>query len=62
MFLGNLAMYRIASLIVAETGAVEQTRHYATSRKVAGSRPDEVIFISVPNPSERTSSWGSLSL
>jgi hypothetical protein len=30
-------------------------RHYATSRKVAGSIPDEVIgFCSGPNPSSRT--------
>jgi hypothetical protein len=29
--------------------------HYATSRKVAGSIPDEVIrFFNLPNPSRRT--------
>jgi hypothetical protein len=33
------------------------------SRKVAGSRPDEMIFFfSLPNPSGFTRSWGSLSL
>jgi hypothetical protein len=31
-------------------------RHYATSRKVAGSNPDEVIefFFNLPNPSNST--------
>jgi hypothetical protein len=38
-------------------------RHYATSRKVAGSIPDEVIgfffFFDLPNPSSRTMALGS---
>jgi hypothetical protein len=35
-------------------------RHYATSRKVAGSIPDEVIwFFNWPNPSSRTMALGS---
>jgi hypothetical protein len=35
-------------------------RHYATSRKVAGSYPDEVIgFFDWPNPSSRTMGLGS---
>jgi hypothetical protein len=35
-------------------------RHYATSRKVAGSIPDEVIAIfSSPSPSSRTVAHGS---
>jgi hypothetical protein len=35
-------------------------RHYATSRKVAGSIPDVVIgFLNWPNPSSRTMSLGS---
>jgi hypothetical protein len=35
-------------------------RHYATSRKVAGSIPDEVIGIfNCPNPSSRTMALGS---
>jgi hypothetical protein len=35
-------------------------RHYATSRKVAGSIPDEVIlFLNRPNPSSRTTALGS---
>jgi hypothetical protein len=35
-------------------------RHYATSRKVAGSIPDEVIgFFNLPNPSSRTMAQGS---
>jgi hypothetical protein len=35
-------------------------RHYATSRKVAGSIPDEVTgFFNSPNPSSRTMALGS---
>jgi hypothetical protein len=35
-------------------------RHYATSWKVAGSIPDEVIgFFNLPNPSSRTMALGS---
>jgi hypothetical protein len=34
--------------------------HYATSRKVAGSSPDEVnFFFNLPNPSSRTMALGS---
>jgi hypothetical protein len=34
--------------------------HYATSREVAGSSPDEVIlFFNSPNPSSRTMTLGS---
>jgi hypothetical protein len=33
-------------------------RHYATSRKVAGSTPDEVDFFNWPNPSSRTMALG----
>jgi hypothetical protein len=29
-------------------------KHYATSRKVAGSSPHEVDFLNLPNPSSRT--------
>jgi hypothetical protein len=36
------------------------SRHYATSRKVAYSIPDEVIgFLNSPNPSNRTTALGS---
>jgi hypothetical protein len=35
------------------------TSHYATSRKVAGSIPDEVGFLNYPNPSSRTMSLAS---
>jgi hypothetical protein len=36
------------------------SREYATSRKVAGSIPDEVIgFLNWPNPSSRTMALGS---
>jgi hypothetical protein len=35
-------------------------RHYATSRKVAGSISDQVIgFFNLPNPSSRTMALGS---
>jgi hypothetical protein len=34
-------------------------RHYATSRKVAGSSPDEVDFFNWSNPSSRTMALGS---
>jgi hypothetical protein len=35
-------------------------RHYSTSRKVAGSIPDEVIgFFNLPNHSSRTMTLGS---
>jgi hypothetical protein len=35
-------------------------KHYATSRKVAGSIPDAVIgFLNLPNPSSRTTAPGS---
>jgi hypothetical protein len=38
-------------------------RHYATSRKVAGSRPDEMnFFFNLHNPSGDTTPWGLLSL
>jgi hypothetical protein len=45
--------------------AAQRLRHYSISRKVAGSRPDEVnefFFSSLPNPCGRTRPWGSLSL
>jgi hypothetical protein len=34
-------------------------RHYATSRKVAGSSSDEVDFSNLPKPSSRTMALGS---
>jgi hypothetical protein len=40
--------------------AVEKLRHYATSRKVAGSSPDEVdFFFNLSNPSSRIMTQGS---
>jgi hypothetical protein len=33
-------------------------RHHATSRKVAGSSPDEVDYFNLPNPSSRTTALG----
>jgi hypothetical protein len=37
-------------------------RHYATSRKVAGSSTDEVDFFNLPNPTSRTIALGSTQL
>jgi hypothetical protein len=37
-------------------------RGYATSWKVADSKPDEVKFFYLPNSSDRTRPWGSLNL
>jgi hypothetical protein len=34
-------------------------RHYATSRKFAGSIPDITVFLNLPNPSNRIMSLGS---
>jgi hypothetical protein len=36
--------------------------HYATSRKVAGSSPNEVDFFNLPNPSSHTMALGSTQL
>jgi hypothetical protein len=44
------------------TGLIQKRgwlRHYATSRKIVGSSPDEVDFFNVPNPSSRTVALGS---
>jgi hypothetical protein len=49
----------IIILIVYSGHAVAWLSHYATSRKVAGSRPDEVDFFSLPNPSSYTVALGS---
>jgi hypothetical protein len=37
-------------------------KHDATNRKVAGSIPNEVIFLYLLNPSGRTRPWGLLNL
>jgi hypothetical protein len=44
----------IILLTQIETRYRSRLRHYATSRKVAGSNPDEVDFFNLPNPSSRT--------
>jgi hypothetical protein len=41
---------------------LNQHINYATNRKVAGSIPDEVIFLNLPNPSGHTRPRGLLSL
>jgi hypothetical protein len=40
----------------------EWLSHYATSRKVSGSRPDEMTFFNLLNLSGHTIPWGPLSL
>jgi hypothetical protein len=39
-------------------------RHYATSRKVAGLKPDEIsyFFVNIPNTSDRSRHWYLFSL
>jgi hypothetical protein len=53
--------YRIVKLFVLTWGTPWHSwlRHYATSRKVAGSSPDEVDFFNRPNPSSCTMALGS---
>jgi hypothetical protein len=47
-------------MIIGGTRQRSWLRHYATSRNVAGSIPDEVIgFFNWPNPSSRTMVLGS---
>jgi hypothetical protein len=43
-----------------EHAVAQWLRHYAINRKVAGSIPDEVIFLNLPNPSRSTRPWGLL--
>jgi hypothetical protein len=54
----------LSNITFMEGYAVEKRlRHYATSREVAGSRPDEVNeFFDLPNPSNSTKPWSLLSL
>jgi hypothetical protein len=40
-------------------GSVDVLRHYATSRNVAESSPDEMDFFILPNPSSRNMALGS---
>jgi hypothetical protein len=47
-----------SSAIFAENSVVVKALCY----KVAGSRPDEVIFLNLPNPYGRTRPWGLISL
>jgi hypothetical protein len=42
--------------------SLNDIRHYVANRKIAGSIPDEVIFLNLPNPSGSTRPWGLLSL
>jgi hypothetical protein len=51
---------RGTSFLLTSTRSRSGLRHYATSRKVAGSIPGEVIgFFNWPNPSSRTVAMGS---
>jgi hypothetical protein len=59
----TMVRLRALQFVIALRYAVANwLRHYATSRKVAGSRPDKVNFCNSPNPSGRIRPWGSLSL
>jgi hypothetical protein len=63
----RVSIEQIRSRIVREewnlfnilSGSRSWLRHYATSRKVAGSNPDEVDFFNWPNPSSCTMALGS---
>jgi hypothetical protein len=52
------------SSLGARSSIVVVLRHYTTSWKVAGSKPDEVIrfVFDLPNPFNRTRPWGLLNL
>jgi hypothetical protein len=54
--------YQILCVIIYSSCYTRQRswlRHYATSRKVAGSNPDEVDSFNLPNHSSRTMALGS---
>jgi hypothetical protein len=51
----------IISIIIGALGSVV-VKALSTSRKVVGSRPDEVKFFNLSNPSGRTRPWSFLSL
>jgi hypothetical protein len=57
----NFTCLLLNSRLVRLGGTRKHTclRHYATSRKVTGSNPDEVDFLNLPNPSNRTMALGS---
>jgi hypothetical protein len=61
-FISNSVQYRLIQVHVVASWL----RRYATTWKVAGLRPDEVIeflfFFNFPNPFGRTRHWGLLSL
>jgi hypothetical protein len=48
------SLFMLLSSVRGGTRQRSWLRHYATSRKVAGSKPDEVDFFNLPNPSSRT--------
>jgi hypothetical protein len=55
-----ISVYIFACLLFGR-GSCSCSRHYATSRKVTGSTPDEVIGLFYwPNPSNRTTALGSI--
>jgi hypothetical protein len=57
-FLKN-ALWFLMLLLPRSTRERSWLRHYATSRKVAGSSPDKVDFFNLPIPSSRTMALGS---
>jgi hypothetical protein len=50
----------VALLIIMNNNSANE--HYATSRKVARSSPDEMDFLSLSNPSSRAMAQGSTQL
>jgi hypothetical protein len=54
----HICKIRFAIAITLDTRKRTWFRHYATSRKVAGSRPDEVDIFSLPNSSSCTMALG----
>jgi hypothetical protein len=44
----------VLTMLRLSRGSIVGLRHYATSRKVAGSNPDEVEFFNLSDPSSST--------
>jgi hypothetical protein len=55
----GVTFFRYINLYTVSFKAGHAVRHYATSRKAAGSRTDEVkdFFFNLPNPSGRNRPW-----
>jgi hypothetical protein len=58
---GSVSSTSVLRYIYRGTAVTKCLRRYATSRKIVGSRPNEVNeFFNLPNPSGRTRPWGLL--